>query len=340
MQRPATLLFIVASVLMVVPGWTGETRLPLLGRTAQVEATPVALDPADPQRRRVGRLLYLGGVALRSRDPAFGGFSSLAVRHGRVTLVSDGGNLVGFGLSREGRVLDPAFGALAGGPGSGWEKRDRDAESMVLGADGRMWIGFESRTAIFRYGPGGAVERAVRPPAMTRWPDNAGPESMARAPDGRFVVIAEGRQRARAGAPRQPRGERTGLIFLGDPTARGAVPVRFTYRPPAGFDPSDAAFLPDGRLLILNRRFRLPFRFVTQLVEVPAGAIRAGAVVTGTPVALLDTPLIHDNFEGIAVTGDARRPVIWLVSDNNESWPQRTLLLRFRLIDTPKPRRR
>lgn len=323
MRRAVRLLFIVAAVLAVVPGWTGETRLPLLGKDARIAATPIALDPADPQRRRVGSLVFLGGWHLTSPDPAFGGFSAIAVKGGRITLLSDGGNLVAFTLGRNGRVAGPSFGRLSAGPGRGWEKRDRDAEAMAIGPDGTRWVGFESRAAIFRYAANGRVTGWTIPRAMRRWSVNGGVESLVRLPDGRFVAIAEQSRRGEGRA-------RPALIFKGDPIAHPA-PSRFRYLPPAGASPSDAAALPDGSLLMVNRRFRLPFRFSAELTHVPAAAIRAGGLVRGTSVANLDAPLIHDNWEGVAVTQEAGVTIVWLVSDDNESVLQRTLLLKFRL---------
>jgi len=330
MRRPLRLLFAAAAVLVLVPGWTGETRLPLLGDAATLTATPVALDPADPARRRVGDLVLVAGWRLASDDRAFGGFSALAVRDGRVTMVSDGGNLVRFSISDDGSVRGATFGRLATGPGTGWEKRDRDAEAMAEAPDGTRWIGFESRPSIFRYAADGRMTGAVRPRAMRRWSVNGGIESLARLPDGRFVAIAEQSRRGEGRA-------RPGLIFAGDPITAPA-PAAFRYLPPPGSSPSDAAALPDGGLLVVNRRFRLPFRFSAELTLVPAGAIRAGATVTGRSLAVLDAPLVHDNFEGVAVTRQGGDTIIWLVSDDNESVLQRTLLLKFRL-DTREARR-
>jgi len=323
MRRLVRLLFVVVAVIAVVPGWTGETRLPLLGRDARVVATPVALDPADPGRRGVGRLVFLGGWHLTSPDRAFGGFSSIAVRGSRVTLLSDGGNLAGFTLGPDGAIVAPRFGRLAAGPGTGWEKRDRDAEAMAVGPDGTRWVGFESLPSIFRYAPDGRFEAAARPAAMRRWSVNGGIESLARLPDGRFVAIAEQSRRGEGRA-------RPGLIFKRDPIA-GRAPDGFRYLPPPGSSPSDAAALPDGGLLVVNRRFRLPYHFSAELTLVPAGAIRPGATVRGAPVATLDTPVVHDNYEGVAVTRDGGDTIVWLVSDDNESVLQRTLLLKFRL---------
>ena len=332
MRRPLTLLFVAATVLAIAPGWTGAVRLPLLGKSANLYAARVALDPGDPGRAKVGGLTFMGGVHLTSRDPAFGGYSSLAVRGDRFTLLSDGGNVVSFRMGADWTLSDIGFLNLPGGPGAGWEKGDRDSESMAMDPrTGQIWAGFEYANAIWRYAPGFArVEGHVAPGAMAKWPTNGGPESLVRLHDGRFLVIAE-----TARGPRVPvplRRGRQALVFAGDPLKTRDPAIRFTYRPPNGYDPSDATELPDGRIVILNRAFSLPFVFTNILVLVDPREIREGATVTGRAIATLEPPLIHDNFEGVAATRESGKTMLWLVSDDNEATPlERTLLLKFRL---------
>lgn len=319
-------LLVVLLVLMLVPGWTGAVRLDLLGTDARVEARRVLLDRGDPARTRVGALTFLGGASLTSPDPAFGGFSSLSIRGERVTLLSDGGNVVRFRLDDRWHVSQAAFANLPAGPGTGWEKADRDSESMAVDPDsGRRWVGFENSNEIWRFAPDFArAERRVAPAAMRNWYANGGPETLVRRRDGSFVVISET-------APPRARGRRAALVFAGDPTLRPVPAFSFWYQPPRGYDVSDAAELPDGRLVVVNRRFELPYRFVAKLTLVDRSAIRAGATVTGHEIATLVPPLIHDNFEGVAVTREMGATVLWLVSDDNQIALQRSLLLKFRL---------
>ncbi|AXJ95534.1 MULTISPECIES: esterase-like activity of phytase family protein [unclassified Sphingomonas] len=337
MRVVVSILLVVLAVLAVVPGWTGETRLALLGDHPQMIATRVALDPHDPARLRLGALTYMGGVGLRSLDPAFGGYSSLAVDGEDFTLLSDGGNVVTFRMGADWHPRAIGFRNLPAGPGIGWDKRDRDTESMVRDpATGQSWVGYENYNAIWRYAPGFArVEGHVEPRAMRDWPVNGGPESLARLPDGRFVTISE---TGHVPASRWPGTRaarlktRDALIFAGDPIAGGA-PEAFAYEPEGRFDPADAAALPNGDLVVLERDFRLPYRFHNRIARVPASAIRPGGMARGVTLAYLDAPLIHDNFEGIAVTREGRATMLWIVSDDNQSLLQRTLLLKFR-IDT------
>ena len=319
-------LLVVITVLLLVPGWTGDVWLALLGSKAQVEARCVLLDPHDPSRTRTGRLTFLGGVALTSPDPAFGGFSSLHIYGQRFTLLSDGGNIVSFRLDDRWQLSEPRFANLPGGPGTGWEKADRDSESMASDpATGQLWVGFENYNQIWRYAPGFArAERWVAPRAMANWYVNGGAETLVRRRDGTFLAMSET-------APPHAHGRRVGLVFAGDPTLHPRPAFRFWYRPPAYYDASDATELPDGRLLVVNRRFRLPFRFLVKLTVIDRAAIQPDATVTGREIATLAPPLIHDNFEGVAFTREEGSTILWLVSDDNQLFLQRSLLLKFRL---------
>jgi hypothetical protein len=311
----------VLLILLLVPGWTGEERLALPGPDFAMHAERVALDPNRPALRRVGALTYLGGVALRSDDPAFGGLSTLAVSGDRFMLASDGGNILSFRMGADWRPRDARLRPISGGPATGWRKSDRDVEAVAVDATaGRYWAAFENDNSVWRYGPGAAIARA-RPPAMRSWPVNGGAEAMARLPDGRFVAIAES---VRGGA----KGTRAGLIFAGDPV-EGAPAAAFSYRPRRSYQAADMAVLPDGRLLVLERRFSLPFRWSSRLALIDG--VRPGAIVAGRTVALLEPPLLSDNFEGLAVTREGDATIVWLASDNNQMPIQRTYLLKFQL---------
>lgn len=321
-------------IFLAVPQWSGEPRLMLLGKHPVIHAVRVPLDPADPARRRAGWLTFLGGVRLTSPDPTFGGFSALRVEGDRFTLLSDGGNVVRFRLDGQGRVSAPSFAELPNGPGRGWEKRDRDSESLTTDpATGDVLVGFENSDEIWRYDSSLARVRGhSAPPAMKRWDENGGAEAMVRLRGGATIVFAETTDW------RGPVGK-VAIRFSGDPSRYPRRGWRFGYLPPRYYRASDAALLPDGRILVLNRRFALPFRFSAKLTIVDPAAIRPGALVEGTEIATLAAPLIHDNFEGLAVVREGGRTTVWIVSDDNQSWLERTLLLKFRLDDRPSHKR-
>lgn len=324
------MLLSILLMLIFVPGYSGIAEVPRLRSTGRMSITPVLLDRSDPARRQLGRLHFLGGVQLSSSDPAFGGFSSMTIRNGRVTLLSDGGNAVAFDLDDRWRMRRLAFANLPDGPGTGWEKRDRDSESMTMNAaTGQVWVGFENHNAIWRYAPAlRSAQRGIEPPQMADWPLNGGPEAMVRLRSGAFIVLCETASWPGAKG-------RAALWFAQDPTRDDRHGFRFAYMPPAGFDPSDMTELPNGDLLVLNRAFGFPYVFTAKLTLVQRAAIRAGRLVGGTVIASFAAPIIHDNFEALATTQEHGETIVWIASDDNQSVLQRSLLLKFRL-DPPQ----
>lgn len=317
----------VLSPLLALPLGASEADIRLvLGDRPEMRAMPVALKPGDPSLRRVGKLAYLGGVRLVSRDPAFGGFSAMHVAGDRFTLLSDSGNIVRFRMGPDFVPRDARFADLPGGPGTGWLKPERDSEAMTIDpAGGKAWVAFENGSAVYRYDAALArTERGLVPPAMRKWGDNMGPESMVRLRDGRFVILCEG--------PSSLRWARPGLVFAGDPTEHPKPVLRFGYRQPAGYRPTDAAELPDGRLLVLSRRLDFPPDLFSAKLEIlDFRGIKPGANVRGTPVATLARPLLHDNFEALAVTQERGQTIVWIASDDNGQFWEQSLMLKFRL---------
>ena len=50
-------------------------------------------------------------------------------------------------------------------------------------------------------------------------------------------------------------------------------------------------------------------------------------------VAELRPPLNIDNMEGISVTREGGKTMLWMISDDNRMPVERTLLLKFQLVD-------
>ena len=308
--------------IVLVPTWSGEPRLPLLGDAVRVRATPFV--PKRGWPARIGALRPIGALRLHADDPAFGGFSAMVAHDDALTLLGDGGTFVTIAI-RGRRIRTLASGNLPGGPGTGWTKLDRDSESLAIDpATGRLWVGFERANEIWRYAPGFArAEGRVAPRAMRHWRANTGAESLVRFRDGRFLVLPEGTDKAWR--------VWRGLLFARDPTAPGARAAMFGYRPPRGYSPSDAVELPDGDLLVLNRRFRKPLTFSAALVRVPAAAIRPGGFSAGPVIATLGPDVLGENAEGLAVTREGDATMLWIVTDNDAASWRPTILAKFRL---------
>ena len=71
--------------------------------------------------------------------------------------------------------------------------------------------------------------------------------------------------------------------------------------------------------------------FSARLGLAAAPALEAGSVLAGEEVASLRRPLTVDNMEGVSVTVEHGRTIVWLVSDDNFFPLQRTLLMKFAL---------
>ena len=304
----------------------------IVDEAISVAAAPVTIQPDQPTRTRVGVLDLVAGWRLTSPSSQFGGWSSLFVDGDRVTTVNDGGALLRFRLGRFGHPVDARVDALPAGCGQSADKKTRDSESLVHGPSGEWWVGYEWRHAICRLSPDFTEATALSTPAAMRgWPRTSGPEAMVRLADGRFLVFAEGR---RIGGALRPL-----VVFAGDPTAGDVQATTVSYRPPAGYSPTDAVQLPDGRVFVLNRRLSVPALFTAVIVAIePAqldpARLAAGSTVEGMAVARFEPPVLSDNYEGLAVTVEGGWPFLWMISDDNQlSW-QRTYLLKF-AIDPP-----
>ncbi|MFC3123953.1 esterase-like activity of phytase family protein [Pseudoroseomonas globiformis] len=191
----------------------------------------------------------------------------------------------------------------------------RDAEALARLPEGGWLVSFERWHRICRYPELTArCERVTpAPPGLDQAPPNAGIESLTVLPDGRWLAVSEGlwmedRQHLRA--------------WIGRPGAW--VPLR--YRPDRNFVPTDAAALPDGRVLMVERRFSLlGGGFRGQLRLLPAeqlGTVVEGAVLAPQTLIGPDS-LPADNWEGVAVF--RHRGALWLalqVDDNEMAFQQ------------------
>jgi hypothetical protein len=314
---------VLPPVLLLLATFVPASPAPPAGPPAEtvMTAVPVALDPDRPALRRVGALLFLRGWALRSPDRRFGGISAMRVEGDRVTALSDAGTVLSFRLPRR-RGTVP----LRVEPLSQRVIRDEsfyDTESMLFEGD-RAWIGFERLNAVARYRRDGwRLEGYARPPAMRRWRSNLGAEAMVRLPDGRFLVFAEGRS---GDGPLSPV-----VLFAGDPAERGTPALLLRYRRMPGTRITDAALLPDGRLLTLNRGFGFFEGASAILAVAELDGLAPGSTIAGRAIADLRAPLTVDNMEALSVTREGGRTIVRLASDDNFMALQRSLLLEFAL---------
>jgi len=114
----------------------------------------------------------------------------------------------------------------------------------------------------------------------------------------------------------------------------GRTPGQFAVRRTGKFDVSDAVLLPSGDLLLLERKFSWFAGVGIRIRSIPLRSIAPGALVDGPSIFDADLGQEIDNMEGIDAHVTAEGDTVpTLVSDDNFSPVQRTLLLQFTLTE-------
>lgn len=306
-----------------------------------LKSTPLPLDKARPDRVHLGQLCYLGGLILHSPDPRFGGISGMRFTpQGHVLAISDRGWWVGFHLQEtaQGRPVGadqlriaPLRGAAGGHVLTGL---DGDAEALELTPHGLI-VSFEQKhRLVFYHQYPFAPEPVAAPPEprgpvyhiQRKWAANGGGEAMARLPDGRILILQEDATH-RIGQ----RDVHAGVLI--DQQGRE---VTFSYLAPKDFRPTDAAVSADGRVFILHRRYVLGDQ--SALIAVADVArFQPGAHVEARELARLRAPVNVDNMEALAVRAAPDGMRLTIMSDDNHSPLQRTLLMTFLLPNAAAP---
>lgn len=303
---------------------------PVAAQPIEIEADRQYLNPADRSQEGIGKLLWRGGLALTSPDPNFGGISGLLVAPdgGTMTAVTDRGYWITARLSYDSKgwladVGEVRMAAIGGPNGAALKgKKEKDAESLAQLADGTHLVSFEHRHRIWRYpaapvGLAGGPVALAPPPDLADAPSNGGIEALVRLRDSRLLGFVEGRDDA----------PEVSAYLLED--GRWS---RLAYPRSGAYDPTGAALLPDGGVLLLERRFSLLGGLAVRLSRLAEAAIEPGATLVPEHLAELILPLTVDNMEGVATRrGPAGETLIYLISDDNFHALQRTLLLMFAL---------
>ncbi|MBV8919820.1 esterase-like activity of phytase family protein [Bradyrhizobium sp.] len=301
----------------------------------EVNARPLPLfDPRNSSRTRFGALEYRSGLVLTSRYPGFGGLSGIRLdaKGEHFIAISDKGGWFTGRIVYSGRAMtglaDVEAAPLLGPDGRpitarGWF----DSESIAL--DGSLvYIGLERVNLVLRYDFAEGFTRArgevvPMPPAVKKLPNNKGLEGL--------VVVPKGLPLAGTLIALSERGldDRGNLLaFL----VGGPSPGQFSIRRTDNFDISDAVILPSGDLLILERKFSIIYGVGIRIRRLALRDITPGALVDGPSIFDADFSQEIDNMEGIdAHVTEEGDTVLTLVSDDNFSLIQRTLLLQFTL---------
>ncbi|MGE0062288.1 MAG: esterase-like activity of phytase family protein [Xanthobacteraceae bacterium] len=319
------------------PAFAQSIRFPAAPTRIVVNTTPIeSFDLRDAARTRFGALEFRGGFAMTSVHRAFGGISGIRVASDGASFVAitdRGGWLTGRIEYRNGRpagIADAQLAPLLAADGQplaaqGWF----DAESIARDGDS-VYVGFERVHKIvkFDFGRHGVAARGepiMVPPDFKSLGFNRGLECLAAVPAG--AAHHAGKLIAVSEASLDARGNIRAFILRGRDVAHFAVARR------DNFDVSDCALLAPSSLLLLERRFTRATGLAIRVRRLSLSAFRNGAVADGPVLFEADLGYQIDNLEGLAVHRNAQgETILTLVSDDNFSVIQRSILLQFALV--------
>jgi hypothetical protein len=270
-------------------------------------------DHRDPARPRT--FVYAGGLQLTSSDTSrLHGLSDLKITgRGALLAESDEGDLLQARIVLDRAcqligVTDARLTVLNGIDGKPLQtKEEADSEGIAVLANGDMLVSFEEHDRILVYPTKGDPPREAPSPEV-KFPFNLGMEALAAYPKAGPDAYVVG-------------GEASGQTWICR-LSGGCVADRLVAKP-AEYGLVAVAPLADGRIAYLIRAWD------------PVRGSRVTLTLLdaqGAELARLDLakPLTVDNFEGLAAVpgphGDIR---FYLISDDNFSPSQRTLLLAF-----------
>jgi hypothetical protein len=327
----AVALILAAAIPVVAPAANAEPV------AIEIQAQPLAaFEIRDPSRRQFGLLEFRGGLVLRSSFRHFGGISAIRVGAdgARFLALTDRGwwlrGRIVYEGTRPTAIADAEMAPILGADGRPLAARGWYDTEALTEDGGVLYVGIERVHQIvrFNYGKDGLLARGQPigvPPAFRSLPSNKGIEALVFVPKGlplagALIAFSE-RGLDRAGG--------ISAFLIGGP-----APGDFAVKRSSDFDISDAALLPNGDVLLLERKFSWTGGLSVRLRRIALGDIKPNAVVDGPILFEADLGYEIDNMEGLSVHRTATgETVLTLISDDNFSVIQRTLLLQFTLAE-------
>ncbi|MEN9895481.1 MAG: hypothetical protein RIR97_1333 [Pseudomonadota bacterium] len=321
--------------------WLLSIGLGLLPVTAHAQENVITSQPitqfkVGSAETVFGSLEFVGGITTRSDDPVFGAMSSIRFYPDATHFLAvlDTGYWASGKIERNvsgaiNHISDIVITSMIDRNGNSNVSKGRmDAEGLAF-REQQILVSYEFRHRIDIY-PAESY-RTSRPVSSlpilipgNQLRSNGGLETLALSPGsgplaGAAVTISEKSMNADGNLLAAVlEGPRKGIFAL-------------KRLPP--YSATDATFLPNGDLLVLERRFGISDGIGMRLRRIKADAIKPGATIDGEVLLEAGAGYQIDNMEGIdALTGPDGSTRIILISDDNHSFFQRTLFLEFKLL--------
>lgn len=311
MRKPHRPLFYISVAVFV--------SLSSVARSGGPKAVDIRAEPVTVTADQIEGLTPKGAWELMADRRRFGGLSGLIVKDGDMTAITDRGTLLtarfsfssghlSFGEVR----LVPVVEADGSDPGSDGS----DAEALV-DLDGQIYAAFERDHRLAPLNTrSGVLGSPIYLPDFEQFPTNSGIEGLAAA-DGILLAI-----------PEVSHNGQTPVFAIGP---RGNLLARGTLATPAPHVVTDAEVGPDGMLYVVLRDFSIFSGFSIRVRRYPlSGVPPLPKQGEGEMLASFEHRTGIDNIEALSLwTDDRGRLRLWLLSDDNFSPLQRTLLLDF-----------
>lgn len=286
--------------------------------------------------KKFGRFEFIGGLAFSSENELVGAVSGIRLFQNRKNFIA----VADTGHWFSGQILRDDKGAPSGitsaeiapirdkaGNASG-VKWEFDAEGVALRGD-KVFVSFERNARVDGYQLENVLTSSVVQSLPVHIPAyefraNGGLEALAVAPldsplNGAMVTLSE---------RSVDKADNLFAAVLDGPKA-GV----FTVKRDDPFSITDADFLPNGDLLLLERRFNIASGVGMRLRLIKGEDIKKGALVDGEVLLDVGNGYQIDNMEGLSINeNDQGEIFVTLISDDNHSFLQRNLLLEFKFL--------
>ena len=295
----------------------------------QIDAKQISQFLPDSNQTQFGKLTFLGGLELSSTHKHFGGISAARFdKAGRLIMITDKARVIMANLRRHDekpirltkasitRLKNPNGRTITGAG-------QKDSESLeIIGSS--YLIGFERNDRVLRFNRKGTILTGDRTFDVDLnnedFPNNRGAEALAYSQQtNKLYVITE--------MAMDDHGNNKGYMIKD-----GNVVQKFAIKNSDGFSPTDAAFLDDGSMLLLERYYS-PFTGVfMQMRRLSADTLNGDNPFDGELLIEANRHYEIDNMEALAVSRMADGATrLTIISDDNFANDQRTLLLEFKL---------
>lgn len=337
--RTMARLSVIAGALALL---TASATFPLRAddETLQISSRLIPNFRVGSDQTRFGDFEFIGGLELSSPSAALGAMSGirLSADRNRFLGVMDTGFWYAGRFERgpDGKLIgiaDFTVSPILDAEGESSEEKWRvDAEGLAVRGE-EVLVSFERRSRVDVYpanAPGSSRPTGSLPLQipLKELRNNRGLEAIMVAPEasalaGEVITVSE--------RSLNTSGDIYAAILTGP--SKGV----FFVKRHAPYDITDGDFLPNGDLLLLERRYSIAGGIGMRIRRIDGSRLGPGNLVDGPVLLEADFGYQIDNMEGLDVsTDEAGQTFVTLVSDDNHSILQRNLILEFRYIGDEK----